>query len=716
MRKTLFIIGHVLLCYTNISADEGMWLLPLISKLNMEDMTKLGLKLTAEDIYGINNSSIKDAVVVLNSGCTGEIISEDGLLLTNHHCAYNQIQSHSTVEHDYLQDGFWAFTKEEELPNPGLTVKFLVRIKDVSERIINKLSDELSEEERMDIIFNICDEIEEEATEENHYEAEVRSFFGGNYFYLLVYEVFTDVRLVGAPPSSIGKFGFDTDNWMWPRHTGDFSLLRVYSGPDGKPADYSPDNIPYKPRYFLPVSLKGINEGDYAMILGYPGRTERYMTSFGVKEVLEVTHPNRIMIRGVRQEILLKDMLNDPEIRIHYASKYSSSSNYWKFSIGQSQGLKRLKVIDRKKKLEKEFTGWVAQDTLRQAEYGEALSLIENALMERRPYQHAREYLYESFFRASEIIQLAYKVRFINYQISVNRNDKESTDSLVKELKELGNDHFADYNKQTDMKVTRAMIRLYYDNVPAVQHPEFYLVIKKKYKGDYDRFVEKMYKKSIFADSIKFNEFIKKPSSKALSSDPAFKTFQSIYSEYSINIEQLNYINKSLDRGRRLYISGLLEMQKDRKFYPDANSTMRLTYGIIDDYYPRDAVHYDYFTTLKGIIEKEDTSNWEFILPDKLKELYYNKDYDKYGVNGIMPVCFITNNDITGGNSGSPVINANGEIIGLAFDGNWEAMSGDVIFEPELQRCICVDIRYVLFIIDKYAGAKHLINEMKLIN
>ncbi len=717
MRKNLLIIWSVMsLFYINISADEGLWLLPLINKINMEDMTKLGLKLAAEDIYNINNSSLKDAVVILSSGCTGEIISEDGLLLTNHHCAYKQIQSHSTVEHDYLQDGFWAYTREEELPNPGLNVKFLIRIEDVSERINSNLSNELSEDERMDIIFDICDEIEEEATEDNHYEAEVKSFYEGNYFYLLVYEVFTDIRLVGAPPSSIGKFGFDTDNWMWPRHTGDFSLLRVYSGPDGKPADYSADNIPYKPGYYLPISLQGINAGDFAMILGYPGSTERYMTSFGVQELLEITHPNRIRIRGVRQEILLEDMLKDSEIRIQYASKYSSSSNYWKFSIGQSEGLKKLKIIDRKKELENEFNEWVAQDTKRQEKYGEALTLIEDAMKERRPYQHAKEYLYESFFRASEIILLAYRARLLNYQMSGNTHENELVDSLLKELKEYGNDHFADYNKQTDMKVTRAMIKLYYDNVPEEQHPEFYSVIKKKFKNDYDRFIEKMYKKSIFADSTKFNEFIENPSARVLSKDPAFVTFQSIYKEYSVNIEQLHGINKSLERGQRLYLSGLLEMQKGRKFYPDANSTMRLTYGIVDDYYPRDAVHYNYFTTLKGVIEKEDPGNWEFILPEKLKELYNNKDYDKYGIDGVMPVCFTTNNDITGGNSGSPVINSNGEIIGLAFDGNWEAMSGDVIFEPELQRCICVDIRYVLFIIEKYAGATNLINELKLIN
>lgn len=717
MRRYLLLIAFILsLHYNNISADEGLWLLPLINKINITEMTKLGFKLSAEDIYDINNNSMKDAIVVLSSGCTGEIISEDGLLLTNHHCAYKSIQSHSTVEHDYLQDGFWAFTKEEELPNPELSVKFLIRIEDVSERINSELSNELSEDERVETIFDLYDEIEEEATEDNHYKAEVKSFFGGNYFYLFIYEVFTDVRLVGAPPSSVGKFGYDTDNWMWPRHTGDFSLLRVYCGPDGKPSDYSEDNVPYKPRYFLPISLKGFDIGDFAMVIGYPGSTERYMTSFGVKEVLEITHPNRIKIRGVRQDILLEDMMKDQEIRIQYASKYSRSSNYWKFSIGQSQGLKKLQILDRKKELENEFMDWIAQDEQRQEKYGQALELIEDALKERRQYLHARQYLYESFFRASEIMLLALRSRFLNYQMLVNKDNNELIDSLLKELKEFGDGHFADYNTSTDMKVTKAMIDLYRDNVPEEQHPEFYSVIKKRFNGNTNRFVEKMYRKSIFADKTRFNQFIQKPSAKILSKDPAFKTFHSVYNEYSMNVGQLRDINKSLERGRRLYISGLLEMQKDKKFYPDGNSTMRLTYGVVDDYFPRDAVHYNHFTTLKGVIEKEDSSNWEFTIPDKLKELYYKKDYDKYGIDDVMPVCFTTNNDITGGNSGSPVINSNGEIIGLAFDGNWEAMSGDVIFEPELQRCICVDIRYVLFIIEKFAGATHLIDELKLIN
>ncbi len=693
-----------------------MWLLPYISKMNMGEMTNLGFKLTAADIYDINNGSIKDAVVVLSEGCTGEIISDEGLLLTNHHCEYRQIQSHSTVEHDYLQEGFWAFSKEEELPNPGLSVKFLIRIEDVSGKINGELTDALNEEERDDIIFKLSDEIETEAVNDNHYEADVIPFFGGNYFYLFVYEVFTDIRLVGAPPSSIGKFGFDTDNWMWPRHTGDFSLLRVYCGPDGKPADYSVDNIPYKPKYFLPVSLQGISNGDYAMVLGYGGSTQRYMTSFGVREVLNITHPNRIKIRGVRQEILMEDMLKSPVIRIQYASKYSRSSNYWKFSIGQSRGLKQLKVFDKKKELENEFIEWVKQDSNRIAKYGEALQLIEDAITKREPYQHASQYLYESFFKASEIILFAYKSRFLYYQLISDPDDKETIEPLLKELKEYGEGHFADYNVQTDLKVTRAMIKLFHDNVPEEQHPEIYTVIKNKFKGNYDRFVEDMYKKSVFADKAMFDKFIQDPSIKILSRDPAYKAFQSIYSEYGINIDRLYEINKSLKKGERLYISGLLEMQKDKKFYPDGNSTMRLSYGTVDDYSPRDAVHYNYITTLKGVMEKEDSSDREFIVPEKLKELYNLKDYDKYGDNGKMPVCFTTNNDITGGNSGSPVINGEGQLIGLAFDGNWEAMSGDVIFEPDLQRCICVDIRYVLFIIEKYAGDTRLIDELKLIN
>ena len=717
MRRYILLIWILLMaCCNNLLADEGMWLLPLIEKINMAKMKEIGLKLTDKDIYDINKSSIKDAIVLFGGVCTGEIISEEGLLLTNHHCGFSQVQNHSTVEHDYLKDGFWAWSKDEELPNPDLTVKFLIRIEDVSEEINKNLSDTLLEEERNEQILILSDTIEKEAVKETHYEAEVVSFYGGNYFYLCVYEVFKDIRLVGVPPSSIGKFGHDTDNWMWPRHTGDFSLFRVYCGPDGKPAEYSVDNIPYKPGYYLPISLKGVNMGDFAMVLGFSGSTDRYMSSFGVNELLEVTHPNRIMIRGLRQKILLEDMMKSQKIRIQYDSKYSRSSNYWKYSIGQSQGLKKLKIYDKKKELENEFTEWVSQNEERQKRYGEALTLIENAVKERKPFKCARQYLYESFFKASEIIFFANRARHLYLTMLNDPEDDEIIDSLLEVLSENSEKHFIDYNAPVDMKVTIAMLKLYHDNMPIEQHPGIYENIQNKFKGSFEKYVEMMFKKSIFADEVKYNKFLQNPSIKVLEKDPAFIASKSILKDYRSHIEQLTKINESFNKGHRLYIAGLMEMQKDRDFYPDANSTMRLTYGTVNDYSPRDAVHYNYFTTLEGVMEKEDTNDWDFIVPQKLKELYENKDYDRYGSDGIMSVCFTTNNDITGGNSGSPIINGDGQLIGLAFDGNWEAMSGDIVFEPKLQKCICVDIKYILFVIDKFAGAIHLIEELKLIN
>ena len=682
----------------------------------MAVMNKMGLKLTAEDIYSITDSSMKDAVVFFGEGCTGEIISDRGLILTNHHCGMNQIQEHSTVDKDLLKDGFWAYTEKEELPNPELTVKFLISIEDVSERINNELSDTMTEVSRKEIISTISGEIEEEATEDTHYQAEVKSLYEGNNFYVFIYEVFKDVRLVGAPPSSIGKFGQDTDNWMWPRHTGDFCLFRVYTDPDGNPAEYSEDNIPYKPKYYLPISIKGINSGDFAMVLGYPGRTYRYITSYDIQELLEITHPNRIKIRNIRQQILLEDMMESEKVNIQYAAKYFKSSNYWKFSIGQSQGLKRLKIHDKKKELEKRFTEWVSQDNERQKKYGNSIELIENAIEKRKTLQHANQYIYEAFFRSSEIFRFANRANWLYSAMPKNNYNKEIINYLAQDLKEGGENHFANYNPPTDNDVTLAMIKLYKENVHEEQHPEFYTIIQKKYKGNYEKYVRLMFSKSIFADQNKYNEFIQNPSIKVLKKDPAFIAVKSIYLKYLENRNKLKEINNELNRGRRLYMAGLREMQKNKIFYPDANSTMRLTYGTVGDYSPRDAVHYDHFTLLQGVMEKENPDNWEFAVPPKLKKLYEKKDYSNYGIDGKMNVCFITDNDITGGNSGSPVINDKGQLIGLAFDGNWEAMSGDIIYEPDLQKCICVDIRYVLFIIDKYAGATNIINELKILN
>lgn len=715
--KRVFIIIYVFVLVVPISikADEGMWMLPLIQELIMDDMQELGLKLTAEEIYSINKSSIKDAIVIFNGGCTGEIVSNDGLLFTNHHCGFDQIQYHSTLEHDYLFDGFWAKSCEEELPNPDLEVRFLKSIEDVSTRIINELSDSLTEEERRMEIQEKIEEIESEVDEEL-YEANVKSFYEGNEYYLFVYEVFKDVRLVGTPPSSIGKFGYDTDNWEWPRHTGDFSIFRVYTAPDGSPAEYSPDNVPLKPKYFLPISLNGFQEGDFAFILGYPGSTDRYLCSYGILETMQVENANRIRIRGERLNLLMKDMQTDPKIKIQYATKYSRSSNYWKYSIGQNYRLRVLDVIDKKQKEEEEFQQWVDSDSIRSAMYGNILADMKQIYENRRTAEMNFDAMSEAFFIASEIVGFIADFNYLYKLLRVVDTDPQEIQDEIIILKKEAEKFYKDYNIPTDIKVTKAMFELYGNLIKPQQHPKIYTLINKKYKGNIGKFVDKLFDKTLFTDQEQILEFLEKPSASVLERDKGFQVMRSIFRKYYEEYSELDAFDTKLDKLERLYIQGRMEMLPDKFRYPDANFTMRMTYGTVENYSPRDAVHYDEYTVLKGVMEKEDTANFEFIVPERLKELYKEKDYGVYGSNGKMLVCFITNNDITGGNSGSPVLNANGELIGLAFDGNWEAMSGDIAYEPDLQRCICVDIRYVLFIIEKYAGAKHLIDELKIVN
>jgi hypothetical protein len=709
------LIGFILLFNLHLKADEGMWLLPLIEKLNIEKMQSMGLELTADQIYSINNSSLKDAIVRFGGGCTGEIISDKGLLLTNHHCGYGVIQRHSSVENDYLTNGFWAGSFKEEIPSPGLSVTFLLSIEDVTEKINSQLEDNMTEADRLNKIRTITREIESAVTTEKFQIARVHTYYGGNQFYLIVYENFPDVRFVGAPPSSIGKFGADTDNWMWPRQTGDFAIFRVYSGPDGKPAEYSPENIPLKPKHYLPVSNKGVKEGDYAMVLGYPGSTSRYMTSAEVKQVMDITNSNRIKIRGVRQEIMLADMLASDKVRIQYASKYSGSTNYWKYSIGQNRGLQRLNVMDKKKAQENDFINWVNADQSRKDKYGQALNLIENAVKGRAEFLNANQYIMESL-RNGEIYQMAGRAASLQNLLSEKTPDQTKVNEAIEQLKTAAAAFYKNYNAPTDQKVIAAMAELFYNDVDKAFHPDFVAEAHKKFKGDFKKYSADLFSKSVFVSEAALNNFLNKPSAKVLAKDPAVIGSLSINSKIRELSEKVAGYNLDLQKGQRLYISGLMEMHPDKVFYPDANSTMRLTYGTVASYNPQDAVRYNYVTTMKGIIEKEDPDNWEFVVPEKLKELYNKKDFGPYGTNGEMIVNFISTNDITGGNSGSPVINGKGELIGLAFDGNWEAMSGDIAFENEIQRTISVDARYILFIIDKYAGARNLIEEMTIIN
>ncbi len=712
--KKLMILFFVLISGLS-RADEGMWLPLFIERLNYVDMQKEGLKLTAEEIYSVNHSSLKDAIIQFGNGCTGEMISSQGLVLTNHHCGYGSIQSHSTIDHDYLADGFWAMNMNEELPNEGLTARFLVRIEDVTKTILAELDSKLTETERNAKIAELSKTIQTDATKGTGYDARVASFFNGNEFFLFVYEVFRDVRLVGAPPSSIGKFGADTDNWMWPRHTGDFSMFRVYAGADGKPADFSKSNVPLKPKHHLPVSLNGYEKGDFAMIMGYPGSTDRYLTSWGVKLAVETSNPTIVNIRAKKLAIMREDMDANREVSIKYASKYAGISNYWKYFIGQTRGLKRLKVLEDKQKIESDFANWVNASPDRKEKYGNVLSDIEAAYKTFGEYTLQRWYFVESIIRGAEVMSLAQSFSSLYTELKAEKPSEEKIGKLKDNLRKSVDKHFKNYNQPTDRKLLEALLQMYSENVPVGQQPATFKELVAKNKGDFKKITDNIFSKSIFAESAKVNAFLDNPTIKVLDKDPAYSLMKVMIEKYRENQKQMDAANELVDRGNRLFVAGLREMQPDRKFYPNANSTMRLTYGKVLDYYPADAVHYDYVTTLKGVMEKEDPDNWEFVVPAKLKELFEKKDFGNYAMkNGEMPVAFLSTTDITGGNSGSPVLNGNGELIGLAFDGNWEAMSGDIAFEPELQRTISVDIRYVLFIVDKYAGAKNIIKELTI--
>lgn len=714
MKKLLAFLVLAILLAPATRADEGMWLPALIHKLNINDMQKTGLKLSAEDIYSINNSSLKDAIVSIG-GCTAEMISPEGLMLTNHHCAYSDIQRHSSVEHDYLQDGFWAKTRDEELPNPSKIARFLISTEDVTEKVMAELNDNMSFQQKQQAISQVSARLEKEAVGDTHYQAQVRSFLESNKYYLFVYETFRDVRLVGAPPQALGKFGGDTDNWMWPRHTADFAIYRVYAGPDGKPASYSKDNVPLKPRHFLPISIKGVKDNDYAMIMGYPGTTNRYKTSVEVQYTMDVTNSTRIDVRARKLDIIKAYMETSQKARIQYANKHAGSSNYYKYSIGQNQGLTNLDVIAKKKAIEEQFSKWVASSPQRTAKYGKALDMIRGAYVDLED-EKAQEYLSEALLRGPEIFMFAYRLRALYNLLDKPAENKDRIDQIVTNVKESLPGYFKDYDAETDRKLTASLTELYANRVGARFQPPFFKTIQTKYKGNYDKYASQIFAKTIFADEAKLNEFLKNPTKKALDKDLAFQTAGEIFDLLRMISEETQKSAEQLAEGRHLVVAGLMEMQPDKVFYPDANSTMRLTYGTVGSYFPRDGVIYKETTTVQGYLEKEIPNDDEFHVPSRMKELILAKDFGRYAdQNGDLITGFISNNDITGGNSGSPVINANGELIGCAFDGNWEAMSGDLAFEPEIQRTISVDIRFVLWVVDKYAGATHLIDEMTIV-
>ncbi len=691
MKKAILTFAAVVAAFV-ASADEGMWLLPYLQKMNIKDMKAKGCRLSAEDIYSVNKSSLKDAIVIFGGGCTGEIVSDKGLIFTNHHCGYGSIQQLSSVENDYLKYGFWASSYDEELPVPGLSVRFVRSIEDVTDQIIGNVPSIAGEQERNKIIGENTRALTEKLQAENEGKTiQILPFFGGNQYFAFVFDIFRDVRLVGTPPSSIGKFGGDTDNWMWPRHTGDFSVFRVYADKDNNPAEYSKDNRPYEAPRHLEISLDGCKEGDFAMVMGFPGSTQRYMTSYEIDQMLNVSNPQRIFIRGERQAILWAAMEASDAIRIKYASKYAGSSNYWKNSIGMSRGIEKLNVKAQKQAQEAAFQKWAEANTLPEEGFIEALPMMKEAVDNLTPKEGAMQYLSEALLRGVELLTPP--------QMS-GRGDVSG--------------FYKDYDADLDRKVAKRMFAIVRENMNPDNLPSVYAeVIDKKFCGDTDAYVDWLYDTSVFTSLDKLNA----ATDEQKNADPALELSKSVIAAYRNAAEGIAEWNRQFNRAHRLYIAGLMRMQPDKAWASDANFSIRLTYGNVLPYSPADGITYNYFTTLEGVIAKEDTSNpLEFTVEEKLKELYRAKDYGRYAdADGRLRVGFLANLDITGGNSGSPVLDGNGRLIGLAFDGNWEAMSGDVAFEPDLQRCIAVDVRYVLFVIDKFAGCDHIMNELDIV-
>ncbi len=713
MKKTFLILLIGMLSYANLKADEGMWIPSLLERLNESEMINMGMRITAKDIYNINNASLKDAIVSIG-GCTAEIISDQGLLITNHHCGYRRIQKHSSLEHDYLTDGFWAMDKSEELANEGMIARLLIRIDDVTEAILNGVNESMSEKERAALIKKNIKSKTEAAKEESGYDASIRAFYYGNQYFMFLTETFKDVRLVGAPPSNIGKFGGDTDNWMWPRHTGDFSVFRIYADKDNKPAEYADDNVPYKPKYHIPISLKGADEGDFTFVFGYPGRTEEYLPSFGVELTTNVINPVIIDLRTERLNIFKKYVNQDRKIRIQYAAKTASVANAWKKYIGANKGIKRMNAIGNKQAFEKCFNEWANSSPSLKAKYGNLIADFKKVYAEIKPYKKAAIYARE----AGNGVEL---IKFAGAFEDLLKLEDESKfkEQLTKKLEDTKS-FFKDYHQPIDEEVFVKILSMYQEESDPSFLPKFLTLTQSKFKGDLDKLATHVFKKSIFAsesDLTKFLENAKFGKLNKLKNDPAYQLAADLSSltENKIN-SQNDKLTAELDRLQRIYMKAQMEMQPEKRFYPDANSTLRVAYGKVKKFDPRDAVVYKHFTTMEGIIEKEDPDIYDYVVEDKLKELYQNKDYGRYAdKDGSMHVCFIAANHTSGGNSGSPILNADGHLLGLNFDRNWEGTMSDLNYDPDYCRNISVDIRYVLFIVDKFAGAGHLVDEMTIV-
>ncbi|MCG8477292.1 MAG: S46 family peptidase [Cytophagales bacterium] len=704
LRKSFLLTAAFLLSFTVLRAEEGMWLPQLLKALNENDMKALGMRMSAEDIYSVNRSSLKDAIVSFGGFCTGEVISDQGLLLTNYHCGYGQIQRHSSVENDLLTNGFWAMSKKDELPNKGLFVTFIVRIEDVTQQVFSGIDPKTGEKELQSIIAKRLPEIKEKATAGTHYDAVIKPFFYGNKYFMFVTESYKDIRLVGAPPSAIGKFGGDTDNWVWPRHTGDFSMFRIYTAPDGSPAEYAEENVPMKPKHFLPINIGGVKPGDFSMVFGFPGRTQEYLTSYAVKPLVETINPARIKVRDEKLAIMRADMQKSDKVRIQYASKYARVANYWKKWIGENRGLKISQAVAAKEKEEKAFQTWANS----RPEYASLLADMKKVYAQQLPTEMPYNYMREAVFGA-EILYFAYRT---SHYFEASEAERAK---MLKKTKSQAEGFYKNYNLPTDKALFARLMEMYANDIDAAYHPDALKKAVAKYKGNYAKFAEAVFKKSVFASKEKFMASLSKP--KKVLKDPAFlltKEFYALYKEKVVAVRKET--GSKLDLLMRKYVKGLMEMNPGQKFYPDANSTMRVSFGIIDENEPEDGIRYTHQTHLEGIVRKSESGNPDFRMPKKLRDLYERKDYGRWAENGKMPVCFLASNHTTGGNSGSPIIDAEGNLIGLNFDRTWQSTMSDINYNATICRNIGMDVRYLLFIIDKYAGASHLIDEMKIVS
>jgi hypothetical protein len=721
MKSKLLIFILLLTLYFTplLRADEGMWIPLLIEKYNIKLMQEKGFKLSAEDIYSVNKACMKDAIVQFGGGCTGEVISPDGLLITNHHCGYSQIQKHSSLEHDYLTNGFWAMSGKEELPNPGLFVTFLKRMEDVTDEVLKGTDDDMAVNKRDSLLNANIAEIIKRATTGTNYSASVRPFYMGLQYFLFVNESFRDIRLVGAPPSAIGKFGGETDNWIWPRHTGDFSLFRIYADKENKPAEYSKENIPYKPLYHFPISLKGVSEGDFTMIFGYPGTTLEYVPSYHIDMVKNVLNPKMIGIRTKKIDIIESAMNSDPLIRIQYSAKKSSLANPWKKWIGENLGLDKMGTIAKKTDFENRLTLWINSDKNRIARYGNLLPQYKMLYAELKKYNLVNNYTNEVFSgNGAEAVGFARNIKTLADLIK-NNGTEVQVELAKANLIEMGKIFYRNYNKTTDKKLFAAVMTMYGENLdPEWQSPE-YKKLRNSCKGNFSSISDKLYEKTVFASEDKFKAFVTTFNAKSISElnkDILYILAISTNDFLAAEVRpELGRINIEIQKLNRKYMKAQMEFENEKVFYPDANSTLRVAYGTVKGYFSKDAVYFTHYTTLKGIMEKDNPGIYDYDVPDKLKQLYKSGDYGRYTQNGEVPVCFIANNHSTGGNSGSPVINAYGHLIGVNFDRAWEGVASDMSFNPAQSRNISLDIRYALFIIDKFAGAGYLLKEMTII-